>query len=750
MARLFLALQHALLVLVGQAVAAHFLTFVPAGTRAQGTGACITSLLMAISGFLLGLREKRKQASLSRVLADVRPSGDDDKKQRALQLLQEALAPWKAAPWASVLTTALVIGVIGLAGAVGLFDLVLPKAATAEGGIARAMFGTDVTFFPAAILVGIGSVLGVNTRPWSVLSAFGGFIFFAGCSFLAAYLARFSSYDPVIIGWVTVAGVGAAALLSGFVVAWARKRLAFVELALIALAAGYVVYLAAAAGPPEWTRSSNLPDEQVLLSLAILPTMALMSLLTVGGSVGFLLFGGGRFDPGFAYETSVALRYLKAHRKDGFVGIVTIIAVVGVCLGVMALIIVLSIMSGFEADLKTKILGAHAHVVVQKKGDDFTEYDDVKRRILQVDGVKTAEAFVMGDAMISTDIGLSGTLVKGVDPEDRQATDELRKNVIKGDLDHLIDPSKIPGQSSSLFEFPPPTSTKTSTTGEASPFELAVPKMRGMPKKKRLLPGIIIGRELARTLRAYVGDTVKLVSPMSEDIGPLGPTPKLRRFRVAGIFYSGMYEYDAKFTYISMKEGQRFFGMRKRVNGIEIKVKDVDDTSRIVQQLHRVLGGFPYDIEDWRDMNKELFSALLLEKLAMFIALAMIVMVASFLIVATLVMIVLQRGKEIAILKSLGSSDASIMKIFVVQGLIVGVGGAVLGVVVGVVVCLLLERFGIPLDEKVFYIEQLPVVMNWAEVSAIAAAAIVISYLATIYPAMTAAQLRPVQGLRDD
>jgi lipoprotein-releasing system permease protein len=343
--------------------------------------------------------------------------------------------------------------------------------------------------------------------------------------------------------------------------------------------------------------------------------------------------------------------------------------------------------------------------------------------------------------------------VKGVDPADRQATAELRKNVVKGELDHLLDPSQIPGQSSSLFEFPPPTQgTGGKPSGDAgSPFELAVPVMRDKPAKpERVLPGIIIGRELARTLRAYVGDTVKLVSPMSEEIGPLGPTPKLRRFRVAGIFYSGMYEYDAKFTYINMKEGQRFFGERHRADGIEIKVTDVDETSRIVEELRRVLGGFPYTIKDWRFMNKELFSALLLEKLAMFIALAMIVMVASFLIVATLVMIVLQRGKEIAIMKSLGASDASIMKIFVVQGLIVGVGGAILGVVVGVMICLLLERYGVRLDEKVFYIEKLPVVMEWGEVSAIATAAVIISYLATIYPAMTAAQLRPVQGLRDD
>ncbi len=230
----------------------------------------------------------------------------------------------------------------------------------------------------------------------------------------------------------------------------------------------------------------------------------------------------------------------------------------------------------------------------------------------------------------------------------------------------------------------------------------------------------------------------------------MGPTPKLRRFRVAGIFYSGMYEYDAKFTYVSMKQAQRFFGMRGKATGVEIKVKDISDTSMIVEQLKRAVGGYPYTVKDWRDMNKELFSALLLEKLAMFIALAMIVMVASFLIVATLVMIVLQRGKEIAILKSLGASDASIMKIFVVQGLIVGVGGAALGVTIGVGVCLLLERYGVSLDEKIFYIERLPVVMDWVEISVIATAAMIISYLATIYPAMTAAQLSPVEGLRDD
>jgi ABC-type lipoprotein release transport system permease subunit len=731
------ALAWVSVLVAAQLALAHVLDFVPRGTRAQGTGACVTSLLMVALGFIIG-RSRR----LSEIRASAASHGIS-----ASKLLERAISPWLRAPWRDVLFAAACIAGFGLAATFGLVDGALSAEALGEGGIARSMIGTDVTFFPAAILVGVGSLLGVSTRKGTLATAGVGLLAFVALSTIFAHLSRFTSYDPGVIGWFTVAGVALASLIIGFIVAWARRSLAIVELTIIALLAGYALYLFASAGPPEWTRSSNLPDEQILLSLAVLPTMGLMAFSTVGGSLGFLLFGGGRFDPGFAFETLVALRYLKAHRKDGFVGVVTVIAAVGVCLGVMALIIVLSIMSGFEDDLRTKILGAHAHVVVQKHGDDFSEYEEVKARVLEVDGVRTAAAFVMGDAMISTDIGLSGTLVKGVDPEDRQATDELRRNVVKGDLDHLVDPSMIPGESSSLFEFPPPTQARTST---GSPFELAMPALRTKPKRSRILPGIIIGRELARTLRAYVGDTVKLVSPMSEEIGPLGPTPKLTRFRVAGIFFSGMYEYDAKFSYIHMKEAQRMFGLRRRVNGIEIKVTDVDETARIVDQLGRVLGGPPYTVKDWRFMNKELFSALLLEKLAMFIALTMIVMVASFLIVATLVMIVLQRGKEIAILKSIGSSDPSIMKIFVVQGLVVGVGGAVLGVLGGVASCLLLERYGVKLDEKVFYIERLPVVMDWVEVSAIAVAAIVISYLATIYPAMTAADLRPVEGLRDD
>ncbi|MCK6549274.1 ABC transporter permease, partial [Myxococcota bacterium] len=657
-------------------------------------------------------------------------------------------------PWAALVTTAAALalaGVLGLYG--GLGALVLPAATVGPGGIARALFATDAIALPALLLLSIGGLTGLHTRPWTVLTALSGAGLLAALSATGSWLAGWASYDPNVVRAVSAGGVAAAALITGFVVSAVRRKMAFVELFLVALIVSYAIYLAVAVGPKELIAASNVPEEQVLLALVLAPALGLLALLAVGGSVGFLLLGGGALDPGFRYEARVALRYLRASRRDRFVGKVTIISVLGVCLGVMALIVVLSVMSGFEDDLKQKILGAHAHIVLGKHGDDFVEYTDVEERVRGVEGVKTAAAFILGDAMISSDVGLSGTLVKGIHAADPKATAELRANIEKGSLEHVVDPSLIPGARPRVT-YRSSTSTaagaRTSTTGVAEPYELAEPILRGPAEGGRVLPGIIIGRELSKTLRAYVGDTVKLVSPVSDEIGPTGPHPKLRRFRVAGIFYSGMYEYDAKFTYVDMKQAQSFFGKRGKVTGIELMVDDVDDTSRISEDLKRVVGGWPYTVRDWRDMNKELFSALLLEKLAMFIILTFIILVASFNIVATLVMIVLEKGKEIAILKSLGASDASIMKIFVVQGLIVGVGGALLGLTGGIGICAFIERYGIRLDQKVFYIERLPVVMSWGEISAIAIAAVMISYLATIYPAMTAARLRPVEGLRDE
>lgn len=753
---LLAALTATLVTVALQVVWAHLLAIVPPGTRGQATGVATTSLSMLLAGWLLGLRARYGR----------RPAPKAKQAGGRLRDLQEAMSPWNPAPWAEVALTAGLLAIFGLLGLfVGAFDFALPEGAGAEGSLARAAFATDVVV--GLLYVGLGAMLGANHRPGTARAGVAGLLLFLGLVAVFNEAARWASYEPNVIAGLKAGGVLLAAWMTGFGVAWGRRRLAFVELMLVALMAGYLVYLLAAVGPvlveagTEGALAGPLgviegmlsplqmvPEEQILLALALVPTVALAAFLTVGGSQGFLLMGSGRFDPGFRLEMQVALRYLKAHRRDGFVGIVTWIAVIGVCLGVMALIVVLSVMSGFENDLKMKILGAHAHIVVGKHGDDFTEYKEVEEQVRRVDGVKSAVAFILGDAMISTDVGLSGTLVKGVDASDHVGVAELESILEQGKMEYLLHPEDIPGARPRLT-FPPPP-VKTSTNGRAEPYDPSQPAIRAPKRKGRTLPGILIGRELSKTLRAYVGDTVKLVSPSSDEIGPLGPTPKLRRYRVAGVFYSGMYEYDAKFTYIDMKQAQRFFGMRKRATGVEVKLSDIDETARIGEQIKRYVGGHPYTLKDWRTMNKELFSALLLEKLAMFIALGMIVMVASFLIVAVLVMIVLQRKKEIAILKSLGGSDASIMKIFVVQGLILGLGGALLGGGLGVGICLVVEKFGVELDPRIFYIERLPVVMDWAEISVIAVAAVIISYLATIYPAMTAALHPPVEGLRDD
>jgi ABC-type lipoprotein release transport system permease subunit len=824
-------------VVLAQAGLARLLSFVPAGTRALGTGASVSTALFILAGYTLGRFDARRRG------------GPDDEG-------------WRPVPWGPGTVAALVQSGLGLVGwLLGGLDALFPPGALGEGGIATAMLATDAVLFAPFALTQMGAALGANTRRRTTTFGVLGAAALFGIALGLRRLARELVLDPGAIGVLTTVGVGVAALAVGFGLAWARRRLAFVEMAIVALVFGYALYLGVATGPPELVAAWSLPIEQILLALSIVPSIAVMALLAVGGSLGFLLFGSGALDAGFGYELLVAKRYLQVNlrgtrrgvasfaaallslllalgvgaagygragaagaaggslgvlavgvsvwpffrgypkrgaallaltlavgggawlalgwwglaavgalgtalgsalrgrlpehrRRPPFVGVVSIISVVGVALGVTALIVVLSVMSGFEEDLKSKILGAHAHVVVEKYGDDFLEYEAVEEKIRAAPRVQSAAAFVLGDAMISTDGGLSGALVKGIDPRSSDAVGELRENLERGRVEYLLEPKKIPGACGRSFLPPRPPVPVGGSSTSATVAEPLVPggvALGGSAEcTGRVLPGIIVGKELARTLRAQVGDAVKLVSPVSDEIGPLGPTPKLRRYRVAGIFYSGMYEYDAKLAYVAMKRAQKFFGMRGKATGVETKIDDIDASGLVVSDLERRLGGRPYRVKDWREMNKELFSALLLEKIAMFVALTMIITVASFLIVATLVMIVLQRGREIAILKSVGASAASVMKIFVIQGVIVGVGGALLGVGAGVGICLLLETVGLRLDERVFYIEQLPVVLDWTEVGIIAASAMVITYLATIYPAMTAAILRPVDGLRED
>jgi lipoprotein-releasing system permease protein len=308
---------------------------------------------------------------------------------------------------------------------------------------------------------------------------------------------------------------------------------------------------------------------------------------------------------------------------------------------------------------------------------------------------------------------------------------DLPANLEDGRLEWLRDPAAIP---------------PTPHAGDAPARPPAAEGSAGAAQR-RPLPGLVVGRELARALRVFVGDQVNVVSPFG-DLGPAGPQPKSRPFRVAAIFYSGMYEYDSKFAYMDLEEAQRFFGTGDAITGLELKVQDVDQARAVMGRIVFELGGWPFRAKDWGELNRSLFSALQMEKVVMAVILGFIVLVASFIIVATLIMLVLEKTREIAVLKSMGAGVPSVMKVFVAEGVIIGAVGTAFGLILGYGTCLLVDRVGIPLDPEVYYISNLPVLIDPAQFAGVALTALVLSFLATIYPATKAARLRPVDGLR--
>ena len=482
--------------------------------------------------------------------------------------------------------------------------------------------------------------------------------------------------------------------------------------------------------------------------------------------------------------------------------IFTSISVYGLFLGSAALVIVLSVMSGFEHDLKRKILGTNAHIVVTRIDQPFTDYAAVRQKLAAVPGVIGATPYVMNEVMISSQSNLSGVVVKGIDPATVGQVTDLVRNTDVGGLDYLVAPEKLKGvggpplfhdddlvgkdadaprahDAPKTHDAPKAHDTNKGAEapsagghpaveprdaraydgdGEDRPPAGAVhfapadphdkPAARDEPGAgRRLVPGVIIGRELARNLRLYLGDDVNIVSPFG-GIGPSGPIPKSKPFRVAGIFFSGMFEYDTKYVYIALPAAQKFFNMSDEATGVELKVADPEHTEAIDAAVQRIVGT-GYEVQDWKQLNRSLFSALKIEKILMFVLLCFIILVAAFSIIANGTMLVMEKGREVAILKSMGASDGAILGAFMLLGLIIGGLGTVSGIVVGVLACLALAHFGIPLNTDVYYITQLPVKMNPYEIVAVFFAALAIALLATLYPAWMAARLRPVEGLRD-
>lgn len=423
----------------------------------------------------------------------------------------------------------------------------------------------------------------------------------------------------------------------------------------------------------------------------------------------------------------------------------TALSVGGVGVGVMALIIVLSVMSGFEADLQQKILGTNAHAVVSKYAGELPEYPKVMQSIARVPGVVGQTPFIINQVMIASEGNVDGVIIKGIDPETVGSVTDLPEYLLGGGkLEILYTPEKILNRGLPEDEEP---GAPSGGSGTEAPVEDDIIRRSGKPAKPAVLPGIIVGRELAASLRVVVGDRVNVVSPLGTELGPSGPIPKSRAFRVAGIFYSGMYEYDSKFVYILLKEAQNFFEVQG-ASGIELKVADIDDARRIAGQVVKVLGGYPYRARDWGEMNKNLFSALRLEKLVMGIILSIIIIVAAGLIVATVIMLVLEKRKEISVLKALGVSDGGIVKIFLAEGLQIGVAGGLLGLFSGLAWCVFIEKVGIKLDPEVYYIPALPVRIEPVQTALAVVIAVLVTYLASIYPALKASSVEPVEGLK--
>jgi lipoprotein-releasing system permease protein len=417
------------------------------------------------------------------------------------------------------------------------------------------------------------------------------------------------------------------------------------------------------------------------------------------------------------FELFVALKYLTAKGKETFLSVITLISVGGVAVGVAALIIVISVMNGFETDMREKILGTTAHIqVYHVDHQGITDYEAMAEKIRGVAGVVGVAPFVFTEGILSSKDDSIGVAVRGVDPVLNREVSDIEGRLVAGSM------------------------------------ELTIPEKEGVPPMTLHGPapkdGIVLGSDLAKNLNVKLNDTVTLISPQLI-WNPIAPVPpKMKNFRVVGIFDIGMYEYDSTLCIVGIKQAQEFLELEGKVNGLEVKVDDVFAAPEIADKINDVVG-FPYYASDWTVTHEHLFTILALEKTVMFVILALIVIVAAFNILSTLIMVVMEKTREIGILKAMGSTRAAVVRIFVAMGLVIGLVGTSVGVVLGLVLSYLLDRYQfVNVPAELYGLETMPVVIQAGDVIVICVVGIGICVLATVYPAFRAARLDPVQAIQ--
>ncbi len=407
------------------------------------------------------------------------------------------------------------------------------------------------------------------------------------------------------------------------------------------------------------------------------------------------------------YEVFIAHRYLKAKRKQSFISIITVLSVAGVAVGVMALVVVIAVMTGAEIDFRKRILGFQSHVTVMRSGGQFSDYEFVSDIVRKINGVKEVSPYVSSQVLLRSAYGVTGASVRGINPD-------VSAKVIEG------------------------YNTETLKQTLSKPINLNPDEI--------YVPPIILGKDLALNIGASEGDIIYLISPKGM-ISPVGPVPSMRKYKVAGLFKSGMYEYDGFFAYIHIDEAAKALRMGTSVSGLDVWV---DDIYNVEKMRAEILGatGLSYWARDWIQMNSSLFAALKLEKIAMFVILTLIVLVAAFNIASTLIMMVMEKTKDVAILKTMGATDQSIQKIFVFQGTVIGFIGTTIGTILGVVICYILETWEFIKLPEVYAFAKLPIQLEFAEVFVIACSALLICFLSTLYPAYQATKIDPVEAIR--